>query len=193
MKRVLGMLIIVIVVIAVSMYAFSLQPQKNGVEGSITPKLILNQIKMVGEQERDGDELFLTLHSHVSGGVMEYQRIPAKPGHWLSRQINEVKNISLWSLPITEGQSATINIELNDEDAEPLDPDDLLGLMRVELKNEKGSLVVHWDIPSRTGIDAPRKRVGEKEDTVSEESANVAKFLLNNDGANYEVYLSVKQ
>lgn len=191
MKRILWTLIIV-AVIAVSLYAVSLPPKKNLAQGVIKPELILNQIKVGGEQEHDGDELFLTLNSRVSGGVIEYQRIPAKPGHWLSRQIDEVKNVSLWSAPLADGQSATVNIELNDEDAEPLDPDDLLGLMRVELKNEKGSLVVHWDIPQRTGIDAPKKREGEVADTFSEESGHVVKFLLNNDGSYYEVHLSVK-
>lgn len=193
MKRILAALIAV-GVIAIALYA-SVLPSKNNLSlKSIKPELILNQIKALKEQEsRTGDELFLTLNACVSGGVIEYKRIPAKPGHWLSRHIDEVKKISLWSQSLTEGQIATINIELNDEDAEPFNPDDLLGVVQVQLKNENGELVVHWDIPHRTGMAAPNKLESDVPDTMTEEPDHVQKFDLNNDGAHYQVYLSVKE
>lgn len=193
MKRILAALFAV-GVIAIALYA-SVLPSKNNLSlKSIKPVLILSQIKALTEQESStGDELYLTLNARVSGGVIEYKRIPAKPGHWLSRHIDEVKQVNLWSQPLTEGQIATVNIELNDEDAEPFNPDDLLGLMLVQLKNEKGQLVVHWEIPHRTGVTAPNKLESDVPDTVTEESDHVQKFDLNNDGAHYQVYLSVKE
>ncbi len=191
MKRVLGILIIVAVV-AISLFMFVSSPRNKQAEGAVKPELVLNQIKVVTkqEQEADGDELYLTLSAREGA---EFTRIPAKPDHWLSRQIDSIKNVSLWSKPIAEGESVTLVIELNEQDAEPMNPDDLLGIMRVQLKNEKGSLTVHWDIPNRSGIDAPKKMDGELADTMSQESGKVQKFDLVNDGAHYEVYLSVKE
>lgn len=193
MKRVFGILIIVVVAIGVSLFMVVSSPEKNLTKGAIKPQLVLNQIKVEKQQERDGDELYLTLGARVDGESIQYIRIPAKPDHWLSRQIELVKNVSLWSEPLAEGQAVTVNIELNEADAEPLNPDDLLGIMRVRLKNEKGSLTVYWDIPNRTGIDAPKKRAGQPADTFSQEPGKVGKFDLYNDGAHYEVYLSVNK
>jgi hypothetical protein len=192
MKRVLGILITV-AVIAILLFMVVSSPKNKLTEGAVKPELVLNRIKVVKEQDRNGDELYLTLSARVAGESTEYMRIPAKPDHWLSRQIDLVTNVSLWSEPIADGQSITLVIELNEQDAEPLNPDDLLGIMRVQLKNEKGSLTVHWDIPNRTGIDAPKKLAGQVADTFSQESGKIEKFDLDNDGAHYEVYLSVKK
>ena len=192
MKRVLGILIIV-AVIAISLFMVVSSPKNKLTNGAVKPELVLNQIKVMKEQEGDGDELYLTLSARVAGESTEYMRIPAKPGHWLSQQIDLVKNVSLWSEPLAEGQSVTVKIELNEGDAAPLNAEDLLGIMRVQLKNEKGSLTVHWDITNRTGIDAPKKRAGLVAETLSQESGKVQKFDMDNDGAHYEVYLSVKQ
>ena len=191
MKRAWGILIIVALVAILLLMLLS--PSKIKLpKRAVQPELVLRQIKVVKEQERDGDELYLTLSARVAGESPEYSRIPAKPDHWLSRQIDLVKDVSLWSKPILEGQSVTLVIELNEQDAEPLNSDDLLGIMRVQLNNEKGSLVIHWDHPDKKGLDAPKKQASQMVDRFSQGTGKVETYELDNDGAHYEVYLSVK-
>lgn len=192
MKRKLGVIIGVAVVIIVA-FMFLSPPEQQQHKHAIRPALILHQIKVKKESERFGDELYVTLNARIGGKFPEYIRIPAKPDHWLSRQIDLVKDVKLWSDSIAEGASAIIIIELNEQDAEPLIPDDLLGVMRVKLKNEKGSLKVDWDIPNLTGVNVPKKVSGQLPDTTEKESSQIQKFDLNNEGGSYEVYLSVKK
>lgn len=192
MKRIVGILMIVAVIV-ISVLMVVSKPKKELSEGAIQPELILNKIKVLNAQERDGDELYLTLNARLSGEFPEYMRIPAKPTHWLSSQMDSVEDVRLWSGPIVEGSSAIVVIELNEQDAEPLNPDDLLGVMRVRLKNEKGSLSVEWDVPNRSGIDAPKKLIRQGSDTVVQEVGKTRKFNLDNNGAHYEVFLSVNE
>lgn len=157
---------------------------------SIKPELVLDKIKLVKAQERAGDELYFTLSARVGNKPTKYIRIPVKPEHWLSGKIDAVKKVHLWSEPLVDGQSVTIIVELNEQDSgSPLDPDDLLGVMRVKLKNDRGILHVLWDIPNQTGVNAPKKMAGEAADTHIAGSHHAHKFDLQNDEAHYEVHM----
>ena len=159
---------------------------------TIKPELLLDKIRLINAQEHDGDELYFTLSARVGNKPTEYIRIPVKPEHWLSGKIGAVKKVHLWSEPLAEGQSVTIIVELNEQDAgSALDPDDLLGVMRVKLKNEKGFLRLSWDIPNQTGVNAPKKTAGEAANNHSPEPHHIHKFDLQNDGGHYEVHMSM--
>ncbi len=192
MKRFFGVILVCLVVLFAT-WAFS--PLKHtssvGYSQTIKPELILNQITLKHPQEKDGDELYLTLSARVAKKPTEYFRIPEKPMHWLSRQIGLVKDVNLWSDSIADGQSVTLIIELNEQDALPLNPDDLLGIVRVKLKNEKGVLQFNWDIPNSPAAHFPEKRSGELI-TPIKEPGSIERFDFESDGAKYEVYLSLK-
>lgn len=161
---------------------------------SIKPELVLDKIRLVKTQERDGDELYFTLSARVGNKPTKYIRIPVKPEHWLSGKISTVKKVHLWSEPLVDGQSVTVIVELNEQDSGgPLDPDDLLGVMRVKLKNEHGELRVLWDIPNQTGENAAKKTAGETADTHAVEPHHTHKFDLQNNEAHYEVHMSMSK
>ncbi len=160
---------------------------------SIQPELVLDKIKLVKAQEHDGDELYFTLSARAGNKPTQYIRIPLQPEHWLSGKISAIKQVHLWSEPLVDGQSAVIVIELNEQDSSgALDPDDLLGVMQVTLKNEQGVLHIRWDTPYQAGENAPQNIAGEVVATHVAESHHTHKFDLQNDKAHYEVYMKIK-
>ncbi len=190
MKRIFGVIVVGVLSVSIVFSASAASTK----DLTIKPELMLDQIKLIKAQESDGDELYFTLSARVGNKPTEYIRIPVKPEHWLSGKIEAVNKIHLWSEPLVEGQSVTIIVELNEQDsAGPLNPDDLLGVMRVKLKNEKGLLQASWDIPNQTGVNAPKKLAGEPADTHAPEAHHVHKFDLQNDGSHYEVHMSMSK
>ncbi len=193
MKRALGILVVLIVIGILAFWYLPSFKITRAKPYEVTPELFLKEIKVLQAQESAGDELYLTISIRRPGLPAEYIRVPERPDHWLSRQLDLVKDIQLWSEPIANGETVTLMIELNEQDAEPLNPDDLLGIMRVKIKNTKGSLDVHWDIPNWDGVHSSKKSHGSVTDTVAPESGSVEKFDLKNDGAHYEMYLMLKK
>ncbi|STX93816.1 Uncharacterised protein [Legionella londiniensis] len=154
-------------------------PQKN----TIKPTLILNHLKPLKHQETGGDELYMDIGVYRAQKEGRFFRIPEFPKNWPSSQSDKIKKIPLWSEPIKDGETVILILSLLEQDVTPMNPDDLLGIMRVKLKNEKGTLNVQWSIPNRS--------VGPS--TVMGEGGNIEKFELFSEEGQYEVYLSLKQ
>ncbi len=193
MKRGLGIFAGVIAIgVLVFLYSSSLKIN-GGNAYQVNPELILKQLTVLKEQEFGGDEIYITLNVRRSGFPVEYIRIPQRPDHWLSRQIDLVKDIHLWSAPVIDGETVTIMVELNEQNMEPMNPDDLLGMMRVKIKNEKGKLDVHWDVPNQWGNEHSKKLADSGAETKVRVSSHVEKFDFQNEDAHYEMYLMLKK
>lgn len=163
----------VLVVFCFSSMAFAVNNQE------LSPKLILNQIKMIKKGEWLGDDLYFDISVLRAKQPRKYIRIPEFPLHVPPSKINTLKPTVLWSEPIKNEEKVILIVSLMDQDSKPLNPDDIIGLIRIELKNEKGILHSQWSVPNQKsepvtwGINTPQK------------------FLLSNTNGQYELYLSV--
>ena len=57
----------------------------------------LKKLELVKEQERDGDELYISVTEFPKKGTPKTYQIPNSPSHWLSRHLDGVKDVPLWS------------------------------------------------------------------------------------------------
>lgn len=149
----------------------------------LQPKLVLDYVAVIKTQERDNDELYLDIKIHRPNHFSQYFRVPKSPVHWSSRVIGRIKDLQLWSEPLASGDSITLIISLIEGDDSVVDPDDLIGLVQVRLKNQKGHLQTLWSMPNQANGGV--KKVSQ--------TGNVKKIDLMGSDAHYQLYLSVKQ
>lgn len=145
----------------------------------IKPNLSLNQIKVIKEGEWFGENLYFDISVLRINQSTQYIRIPEFPLGWPSSSTNTLKQTTLWSEPIESGKKVILIVSLMDQDSKPLNPDDVIGLIRIELKNEKGNLHARWSMPNQ------------KSAPVIGTIGTIQKFELSNIHGHYEVYLSL--
>lgn len=145
------------------------------------PKLVLDHIKMIEAGETLRDNLYFDIKVLRANQNSEYIRVPEIPLNWPSSSIIALQSVPLWSGPLEKGQKVTLIASLMDEDATPLNPDDVIGLIRVELINKNGTVQAKWSMPNQ-------------KTTTTEASADeVQKFNLSGANGHYEVYLKLGQ
>lgn len=144
----------------------------------LKPTLLLDHIKMIKTGESDGDELYFDITVYRAKQPAQYFRLPKQPFHEPSKLVGQFSKVKLWSEPLKVGESVTIIVSLIETDYTPLNPDDLIGLVRVKLKNNAGKLQATWDMPNQSmpAIDHNDK---------------VQKFDVKGEGSQYEIYLSL--
>jgi len=145
--------------------------------------VVLNHLKTIKTQEHDGDELYFTTSEYQKNTSTVYKRIPKKPLYLTSKRAEELANFGLWSGVLKEGKAVTVIVALNEYDPMLMDPDELIGSMRVTFKNDKGTLKTKWSIPNR--MDGP--------EVITGQHGAIQKFDLVGPVGRYEVYLSVKK
>ncbi|OHE77603.1 MAG: hypothetical protein A3F67_02950 [Verrucomicrobia bacterium RIFCSPHIGHO2_12_FULL_41_10] len=145
----------------------------------IQSNLILNQIKVIKEGDWLSDDLYFDISVLRANRPTQYIRLPEFPLYWPASQVNALKSTVLWSEPIKSGQKIILIVSLMDQDSKPLNPDDVIGLIRVELKNEKGDLHMQWSMPNQKSV------------PVNGTINTIQKFELFNVNGHYEVYLSL--
>jgi hypothetical protein len=150
-------------------------------QGLLQPKLVLSHMSVVKEQESNSDELYFDIKINRRHHSAQYIRIPKGPDHWSSHRLNKLEDIPLWSEPLGLGESIILIVSLIESDGSTLNPDDLIGLVRVKLTNEKGHLKSDWTMPNQ--LDGVLKRVNEW--------GPIKKIDLIGGAAHYQVYLSV--
>jgi hypothetical protein len=153
----------------------------NAANAELKPRLVLDHLKVIQVQEKTGDELYFDISVYRANQSVHYLRVPAKPMHWPSQLMQNVSEVTLWSGPLKEGETVNLIVSLMESDASPFNPDDLLGLMRVSLKNMKGVLQTRWSMPNR--YDSVGKAGAKR--------SGIQKFDMLGEGAHYDVYLSL--
>ncbi len=148
---------------------------------SIQPEIKLNHIAPVEHGETNADELYFDVTVLDQNNKRRFFRIPEAPMHWSSKRIEQFKNISLWRGTLIEGQKVVLIFALMEADGSPINPDDLIGTIRVQLMNESGVLKAKWTIPNRTT--GPTTIVGKY--------GEIQEFLLTSDDGSYKVYLEL--
>ena len=154
---------------------------------TLKPELILDHIETITPQEHRGDELYLSISASKKDSPTEYIRIPNHPIHWTSNKVSNLSKVPMWSQEIAPGTSVVVVTSLVDEDMPYWNIDDIIGSVRLRIKNENGVLMTSWDMPNQV------KEVNTKSHPeVLEKNTNaIKKFDLIGDGAHYVLYLSL--
>lgn len=148
----------------------------------LKPELVLDHIKAIQTRERRGDQVYLDISTYRANQPTRYHRIPKHPIHWQSALIDKIKSVPLWSEEIKEGQEVILIISLMEQDLPSINPDDLIGSIRVKLKNKRGQLRVQWSLPNRVGGPI----------FIAGEYGQIEKFQLFDEQNQYEVYLFLR-
>jgi hypothetical protein len=148
----------------------------------IDSSIDLTAIKAIKTTEKHGDELYFDVLVYSSNSKPKHYRIPNHPFHWPSEITHKLSDLNLWQGKIKPNEAVTLIISLIEMDSPPWNTDDLIGSIRVRLKNDNGKLVTSWGMPNR--VDPPTAVIGR--------NGRVEKFQLLGDNSNYELFLRLK-
>jgi hypothetical protein len=149
---------------------------------TITPHLNLLTINAIQTLETQGDELYLDVTAYPSNGKPHNFQVPKYPLYWGSNQLDKVNNVPIWQEPLANGEAVTLIISLVEQDIPLWGTDDLIGSIRVRLRNIDGKLESSWSMPNR--VDAPT--------SILTKQGRAEKFQLVGENSNYEVFLFLK-
>jgi len=146
------------------------------------PAVYMLRLKVIKTAEKNGDELYVGVTVYPSKAKPTHTQVPKYPLHWLSKHLDKLKRVKLWDGEVQEGHSVTLILSLIEQDTPPWDTDDLIGSVRIRLKNNRGHLETSWSMPNR--VDAPV--------SVYSKYGRAEKFVLLGEGSNYEMFLALK-
>ncbi len=148
----------------------------------LNPKVELVAIKAHKTREKRGDEVYLAVTAYPSQQRPHHKQIPDNPLHWISSHLDKIKHVPVWGNGLAEGDSVTVIVSLMERDAPPWNTDDLIGTVKVHLKNANGRLQVSWSMPNSTESSA----------TVKTRSGRTEKFELTGERSLYDLTFQVK-
>ncbi|WP_019216089.1 hypothetical protein [Legionella tunisiensis] len=148
----------------------------------LKPSLILKHIKVIKTGEPAGDELYFDISTYRAGKPVHYARIPELPNHWISQIMDKIRGVNLWSETLAAGEAVTVILSLNEADAAPWNNDDLIGSVKIQLKNEGGALQTRWSIPNRS----------DSLITTSGPAGDIHSFELMSENGNYEISIRLQ-
>mgnify|MGYP000258142799 CR=1 FL=1 len=151
----------------------------NAKEQNVTIKMI--KIEAVKTVEDRGDELYFSITQHTNKEEPKLFRVPMFPLHWLSKELPEIKNISIWKAKLADNQSILVMLSLMEQDLEPWNSDDHIGSVQVQIINDKGKISTKWGRPHLS--DQPE---------VKQPNQKQPKFVLMGHGAEYKVEFTVE-
>ena len=117
---------------------------------SLHPTINLVNISAVTTAERQGDELYMSVTAYPSSGRPTHYVIPKPPLHWLSDHLEQINTLKLWDGRVAQGEAVTLIFSLIEMDVPPWNTDDLVGTIRVHIKNDAGQLTSSWSMPNRS-------------------------------------------
>jgi len=145
-------------------------------------ELFLKSIKEVAASEETGDEIYLALTEYPSHGKYKHYTIPYYPLHWSSDVLPHVKDLKLWDGELADKHAVELVISAIEHDILPFDPDDLIGTVKLTLRNIDNKLQVAWKIPD------PKKQ--EKE--IKPESGTTKEYTFKGDNGEYVLTFELK-
>ena len=115
---------------------------------TLTPEVTLKKIEMVKSHEKR-DELYLAVTEFPSTGLPSHTQVPKFPMFWPSTHLDKVTDFKVWAKALKPGDSATLILALIEKDAAPWNTDDLVGEVKLHVKNDNGKLIASWSVPNR--------------------------------------------
>lgn len=138
--------------------------------------VVLSKLDVVHPTEKRGDELYFSITEYSSKERPRSYLIPEFPMHWLSAHLQDIKNVNLWDKIIKDGEGVSVIFSLIEQDVAPWNIDDLVGTIKLKVRNEKGVLKREWIIPNQKDTQPVKQHKNE--------------FIL--DGASGEYHLFLK-
>lgn len=149
----------------------------------ISVSVELQSIEVVKTSEKGGDELYIDITQYSNLGESKIDRIPEAPLHWVSSQLDQIKNVPLWKGTIRDNEEMKLFISVVEQDNPPIDVDDLIGTALVMLKNDRGHLKTNFDLPVFEDRANQKTHAGQ----------DPREFIMQGDNSNYKVVLKVNQ
>lgn len=144
-------------------------------------ELRLESITKLKSSETHGDELYFAITEYSSHGDSHHSRVPQYPMRWLSKDVSEIKDVTLWQGKVDNEEGIEILLSLIEMDVAPWNIDDLVGTVKVKFKVDNNSIYCDWFKHSHIPITSANFTRIEKE------------FYLNRDGATYNVIISLNE
>lgn len=148
----------------------------------------LSDIKVEKTSEKKGDEIYFSITEYSSLNRSKETRVPVQPTHWLSQNVDKLKNVVLWQGTIQESEEIKLIISMMEQDSPPWNPDDLIGNAELTIKNEKGTLHKEWKAP----IFAETSEVEMKKEPVTTVGKEPQRFVFKGEKAHYDVAFDVQ-
>lgn len=114
--------------------------------------LTLSSIEFKKASEDYGDELFFNVTTYASNGVSTHYQVPTYPTHWHSARLDQVHDVPLWEGQVPEDGAIEIIVSLTERDAPPWNIDDLVGSVKLKLRQEGGEVVEDWSLYVERGL-----------------------------------------
>lgn len=115
----------------------------------LTVKLELAKIQPLKIQEHWGDELYFDITEYTQQGLEQVYQVPKKPLYLSSNHLAKFKNIELWHKTLKPEEVVLLLVSLVEADNVPWNLDDIIGIIKIRMKNEDGKLVSDWSMPNR--------------------------------------------
>ncbi|MBS0290373.1 MAG: hypothetical protein JSS07_10130 [Proteobacteria bacterium] len=138
----------------------------------------LKSLEVIKTQEKGGDELFISITEFPLGKSSAHYQIPSPPSHWLSKYLNNVKDVVIWKKQSNQCEPLNLLITLVEEDYAPWNLDDSLGSVELKITCVGGKAVEQWTIPDK---DATRVLNGQDN-----------AFIFNKDNAQYKAVFQLE-
>jgi hypothetical protein len=151
---------------------------------AIHAKVQLMGIELIKASEKHGDELYMTITSYPSTGQPSHVFYPEPPLYWPSKYLEKLEASQIWEKDLQPGDGITLVFSLIERDVPPWNTDDLIGEVKLKLRNESGKLSSEWSIPTRS-------KVGEIETGDADPDNLVAN--LHGDGGHYKLHLKLEK
>lgn len=144
---------------------------------SLEPQLNLIAIKSIRASESQGDELYFTVTEFRRAHVVKHYSIPEFPAVLSSKALENVPKLKLWQQELAKDERIELLVTLVEHDNPPWDREDILGTIKVLLKNENGKLSVKW-------LETKNSEAFGKE---KEQTSPIGRFLFKGEKGLYQV------
>lgn len=148
---------------------------------TLTPEVTLKNIQAIKTLEKR-DELYLAVTEFPSEGLPSHFQVPKFPMFWPSTHLDKVVDFKIWARKLKPGSSVTLILALIDKDAPPWNTDDLIGEVKVHIKNDGGKLISSWRLPNRD----------DASDVLPTNESREGQFDLKAEKAHYKVTFAIK-
>lgn len=140
MKRLMLAVIWLLMVFGIVESTYATTPQVN-------VKVVLNKIEAQKLLHSRGDELYLHIAVYNSDGTARAYTIPELPLFWPSRGLAQIKNLALWDGTLHNREGIELLFSLVERNSPPWHVDDLIGVLKLRMKNTDGHIEAEWSLP----------------------------------------------
>jgi len=144
----------------------------------------LKLVDIYAEKTADpsGDAVYFNITQYSNLGHSKEGRVPAYPGHWLSKQLPSLKNLTLWRGSLKENESIKLILSLGEQESSAWEVSTSIGAAQLTLENKGGKLKKTWTVPI----------FEEKEEVEMLKKDDKERFVFKGAGSRYDVGFEIE-